>query len=166
MTFTAIPNGATLFIDANPFVYHFAPDPKYAAACQDLLERVARQEVAAFTSTHVLSDVAHRLMTVEAMQRFGWPPTGIANRLRRHPAEVQTLTAFRQAIADIPGFGVQVLTASPSLIFAATAHCQQYGFLMGDALILSIMEAHGLTLLASEDTDFDRVPGLTRYAPL
>jgi hypothetical protein len=29
--------------------------------------------------------------------RFGWPYTGIANRLRRHPAEVQQLTRFRTA---------------------------------------------------------------------
>jgi predicted nucleic acid-binding protein len=165
MTFTAIPNGASLFIDANPFVYHFPPDPTYAAACQQLLERVARQEVIAFTSTHVLSDVAHRLMTLEAMRRFGWPPTGIANRLRRHPAEVQTLTAYRQALADIPNFGVGVLTAPPPLILAATAHCRNHGLLMGDALVVALMQSHGLTHLASVDADFDRVSGLTRYAP-
>jgi len=165
MTFTAIPNGAALFIDANPFVYHFAPDPRYAAACQQLLERVARQEVTAFTSTHVLSDVAHRLMTVEAMRRFGWPPAGIANRLRRHPAEVQTLAAFCQAVADVFTFGVHVLTVPPPLIVAATAHCQQYGLLMGDALVVAVMQANGLTNLASAADDFDRVPGLTRCGP-
>jgi predicted nucleic acid-binding protein len=37
--------------------------------------------------------------------------------------------------------------------------------LTGDALIVAVMQAHGLSHLASNDTDFDRVPGLTRYAP-
>jgi hypothetical protein len=37
VTFAAIPNGTALFIGANPFVYHFAPDPRYVAACQQLL---------------------------------------------------------------------------------------------------------------------------------
>lgn len=38
-------------------------------------------------------------------------------------------------------------------------------FLDANALIVSMMEAHRLTQLASHDTDFDRVPGVTRYAP-
>ncbi|MGH7170092.1 MAG: PIN domain-containing protein [Gemmataceae bacterium] len=37
--------------------------------------------------------------------------------------------------------------------------------LHNDALIVAVMQANGLTNLASEDDDFDRVPGLTRYAP-
>jgi hypothetical protein len=28
-----------------------------------------------------------------------------------------------------------------------------------------MMQAHGLTLLAGTDADFDRVPGITRYRP-
>jgi predicted nucleic acid-binding protein len=32
-------------------------------------------------------------------------------------------------------------------------------------LIVAVMQAHGLTKIASNDTDFDRVPGLMRYAP-
>jgi len=37
--------------------------------------------------------------------------------------------------------------------------------LVGDALIVAVMQAKGLTLIASNDADFDRVPGLTRYTP-
>jgi predicted nucleic acid-binding protein len=52
------------------------------------------------------------------------------------------------------------------LVEAATLLSQQYELLTGDALIVAIMQAHGLTNLASSDADFDRVPGLTRYAPI
>jgi predicted nucleic acid-binding protein len=38
--------------------------------------------------------------------------------------------------------------------------------LTNDALIVVLMQDHGLTALASLDADFDRVPGLTRYAPV
>ena len=38
--------------------------------------------------------------------------------------------------------------------------------LTGDALVVAVMQAHGVTLLTSNDADFDRVPGLTRYAPI
>jgi predicted nucleic acid-binding protein len=38
--------------------------------------------------------------------------------------------------------------------------------LTDDALMVAVMQANGLTSLASLDTDFNRVPGLTRYAPM
>lgn len=34
-----------------------------------------------------------------------------------------------------------------------------------DAKIVAVMQHHGLTDLASNDADFDRVPWITRYAP-
>ncbi|HEX5445241.1 MAG TPA: PIN domain-containing protein [Pirellulales bacterium] len=43
---------------------------------------------------------------------------------------------------------------------------QQHGLLSGDALIVATMRHFGLALLASHDADFDRVPGLTRYASI
>jgi predicted nucleic acid-binding protein len=152
-------------VDADSLVYHITLHPQFGPACTQLLERVARQEVLAFTSTHVLGDVAHRVMTLEAITQFGWPAAGIARRLRQHPAEVQQLTRFRQAIEEVPQFGVQVLTVAPFLIATAASLSQQWGLLTGDALIVAIMQHHGLTNLASNDADFDRVPGLTRYAP-
>ena len=43
---------------------------------------------------------------------------------------------------------------------------RQFGLLTNDALVVSVMRHHGLALLASHDADLDRVPGLTRYAPV
>ena len=57
------------------------------------------------------------------------------------------------------------MTVSPTLLATAAALCQQLGLLTNDALVVAVMQAHGLTKLASLDADFDRVPGLTRYAP-
>jgi predicted nucleic acid-binding protein len=165
MTFADLPAGATVFVDANTLVYHFQPHPLLGAACTDLMERIERQELAGFTSTHVLSEVAHRLMTLEACSLFGWPFAGIAQRLRHHAAQVRTLTRFRQAIQEVPRLGIQVLTVLPSLIDAAAAISQQTGLLSNDALIVAVMQANGLANIASNDADFDRVPGQTRYAP-
>lgn len=165
MIFASLPRGASVFVDANTFICHFGPDPALQASCQQLLERVARQELAGFTSTHVLSDVAHRLMTLEAITQFGWSAAGIGRQLRRHPAEIQKLTHFQQAVQEIPRFGVQVISVTYALVEAATAISQQHGLLSGDALIVALMRQHGITDLASEDPDFDRVPSLTRYTP-
>ncbi len=42
---------------------------------------------------------------------------------------------------------------------------EQHALLSGDALVVAVMHERGFTHLASHDADFDRVPGLTRYAP-
>jgi len=52
------------------------------------------------------------------------------------------------------------------MTFADPASSQQTGLLINDALIVPVMRAHRLSKLVSHDADFDRVPGLTRYAPV
>ena len=165
MTFADLAAAVAVFLDANTIVYHFSRHSRYGTACTGLLERIARKELVGSTSSHVLSEVAHRLMTLEATDRYGWPYAGIAQRLRRHPAEVQALTRFRQAVDEVPRYGIQVLAVPPPLIHAATERSQRYGLLHNDALIVAVMQANGLNNLASQDADFDRVPGLVRYAP-
>jgi predicted nucleic acid-binding protein len=86
--------------------------------------------------------------------------------LAPNPADVQKLTAFRQAIDRILHSSLQVLTIPSAMLGTAAALSQQIGLLTNDALIVAVMQAHGLSNLASNDTDFDRVPGITRYAPL
>jgi len=166
VTFASIPAGASIFVDANSLLYHFAKDPKYGAACTQLVKRVELHQVQGFASTHVRADVAHRLMTLEAISLKGWPPGGIAARLRKHHVEIPGLSVYRQAIARIPLLGVQVLAITFPMIEAATLLSHQHELLTGDALVVAAMRAQGLNNLASNDGDFDRVPGLTRYAPV
>jgi predicted nucleic acid-binding protein len=59
-----------------------------------------------------------------------------------------------------------VLIITPDLLDAAAAISQASGLLTNDALIVATMQANGLNKLASNDGDFDRIPGLMRYAPL
>ena len=166
MIFEDLVAGVSVFLDANTFVYHFQPHLAFGPACTALLKRIENRELSGFTSTHVLSEVVHRLMTFEACARFSWSMAKIARRLKQHPAELQALTDYRQALATIHQIGVQVLSVPPPLIDAAASLSQQFGLLANDALIVSVMQHYGLTAIASVDTDFDRVPGLTRYVPI
>jgi predicted nucleic acid-binding protein len=166
MTFAHIPPGVGVFFDANTLVYHFTNEPKFGAASTELIKRVEQGELQGFTSTHVLADVAHRLMTLEAINALGWAPTRVAAQLRRHHQEIPKLKVYLQAVARVPLLGIQVLPVSRPLVEAATVLSQQHELLTGDALVVSAMRHHGLANLASGDADFDRVPGLTRYAPV
>ena len=83
MTIADLPDGEAVFVDAHTLIDHFAADSQYGAAWTDLVKRIERQELSGFSS-HIVSEVAHRLMTIEAILLFAWPVAGIAQRLRRH----------------------------------------------------------------------------------
>ena len=164
MTFDDIPAGTAVFLDANILIYHFTNHPTCGAACTRLVKRIEQKELQGFVSSHILADVAHRLMTIEAMNRLGWPAAGLAARLRKHRAEIPNLTIYQNAVAKVPQMGIQTLPVMESLVLDATTLSHKHQLLTGDALIVAVMQQHGLTNLASTDADFDHVAGLTRYA--
>lgn len=165
MTFDELPSGASVFLDANIMVYHYTAHPLWGSPCQQLMERIGGRDIFGWSSTHALADVAHRVMTVEAMTEFGWAVAGMVRRLRDHPGEARKLRSARRVVQDVSRSAIHVVAVTPDLVVEATGISQETGLLTGDALIVAIMRDHGLTHLASHDADFDRVADLTRYAP-
>ncbi len=64
MTFANIPSGTRVFLDANTLIYAILAHPTYGAACKILLDRVEHQDLQGFTSPHILSEMAHRVMVM------------------------------------------------------------------------------------------------------
>ena len=165
MTFADLAANDHIFLDANTLVYHFASHQVLGPAANQLMTRIENQQLGGYTSTHVLSEAAHRLMMIEAATLPGWKQTKVKLRLLQQPSALQNLTLFRSAVETVLQSRIQTLAIAPSLIVSAAVISQQVGLLGNDALIVAVMQANGLTKLASHDADFDRVPGLTRYAP-
>jgi predicted nucleic acid-binding protein len=164
MTFDDIPAGAAVFLDANVLIYHFTNHPQYGGACTRLVERIEQKDLQGYVTSHGLADVAHRLMTIEAMNRLSWPIAGLAARLRKHRTEIAKLVLYQKAIAKVPQLGIQTLPVTESLVLKAAILSQKHELLTGDALVVAIMQQYALTNLAGWDSDFDCVPGLTRYS--
>lgn len=165
MTFADLAANDPIFLDANTLVYHFASHQVFGPAANQLITRIENQMLQGYTSTHVLTEAAHRLMMIEAATLPGWKQTKVKLRLLQQPSALQNLTQFRSAVETILQSRIQTLTIVPSQIVSAAILSQQTGLLSNDALIVAVMQANGLTNLASHDADFDRVPGITRYAP-
>ena len=75
MTFGDALAGQRIFVDAKMFIYALAPEPTLGPPCYQFIERIRRKEIEGVTSAHVFSDVAHRLMSLEACATFA----GISN---------------------------------------------------------------------------------------
>ena len=82
------------------------------------------------------------------------------------PSASAALNAFSVALGQICQSRMQVLDVPLATLQSGAAICRQTGLLINDALIVALMQQHGLTRLASHDADFDRVPGLMRFAPV
>jgi predicted nucleic acid-binding protein len=72
----------------------------------------------------------------------------------------------RQALDEIMRIGIHVLPVNAQQMLLAGDLSRRHGLLSGDALIIAMMQSAGLTKLASNDAEFDRVPGITRFGPL
>jgi predicted nucleic acid-binding protein len=158
-------NGDSVFLDANTLIYHFGPHPQFGPACNELVRRIENQSLLGFVSTHILTEVAHRLMIFEAATLAGWSASQVTRRLRQQPATIQNLSRFRVAIESIFSSRIQILSIPAALTVSAVALSQQIGLLSNDALIVAVMQANGLSKLASNDADLDRVAGFIRYTP-
>jgi predicted nucleic acid-binding protein len=165
MTLDQVPAGVPVFVDSNILVYHFEPHPTFGPACHRLLERIERQDIQGFTSTNLLGELAHRLMVIEAGALPGWVGGKVLNRLKQQPGVVKQLTLFQVAVESVLQSRIQVLTVPAALMSTAATISRQHGLLTTDAIILALLQAHGLTHIASHDGHFDGLPGLTRYGP-
>jgi predicted nucleic acid-binding protein len=165
MSLDSVPAGVQVLVDSNILVYHFQPHPSFGPMCHRLLERIERQDIDGCTTTNLLGELAHRLMVIEANALPGWGGGKVLNRLKQQPDVVKQLSLFQTAVEAVLQSKIQVLTVAAGLVSTAAKISRQHGLLTTDAMILAVMQAHRLTHLASHDTHFDGLSGLTRYAP-
>ena len=91
MTLADVPAGTTVFVDANILVFALSNHPVHGLACDEFLDRVENQEIVAVTSTHVLGDVVHRMMTIEASDRFeAWADRIANNRMHAETGQAKS----------------------------------------------------------------------------
>ena len=61
-----LPEGARVLVDANILIYHFSG---VSLECRAFLQRCESRQVEALTGVHILLEVTHRLMVLEALQK-------------------------------------------------------------------------------------------------
>jgi predicted nucleic acid-binding protein len=165
-TLSQIPSGSKVFVDANIFVYHFGSDGDISDACTEFLLRVEEREVEASTSTIILSEVLHRLMIVEAVEKYRLPLRGIVRYLKEHPDVVMTLEKYSVAPEKIRQMSVAISAIMIQDLLDSKGVRDSYGLLTNDSTSVSIMKRFGIADIATNDSDFERVNGLRVWKPL
>jgi len=162
MALSEIAVGSSVFVDANIFIYHFAGKSE---DCSTFLERIERGELQGYTGPISILETAHRLMMLEAIEQGASLKPNPAARLARQPQLVRRLSKYYFALQRIPRFRIEILPLPEDFIAASQEFRQSYGLLVNDSLIPMHMREVGLSVLASADAAFDKIPGFQCFHP-
>jgi predicted nucleic acid-binding protein len=157
-------DGVIVFLDANILAYAVVEEKDFTAPCQDLLRRVETGRISAWSASFAVADALHKVMLAEARLRLP-DEVNVGRYLQRHPETVRSLVFARAAAAQFAQLPLQLLPLGAHSLVDAMDVSRQHGLLTNDALIVALMERHGLVHLATNDDDFDRVPGITVWKP-
>ena len=158
-----LPAGQTVFIDANIFIYHFTG---LSQECSSFLERCERGELWGITAVHILLEVLHRLMMIEAVTKKLVTSGSVARKLREKPHVVKQLADYQAQTEAILEMGIEVVGLTSDFLKISHPYRCRNGLLVNDSLTAAVMEAEGILYLATADHDFTRVEGLRVYSPL
>jgi len=162
MKLEEVPNGGQIFVDANIFIYHFS---RLSAECRSFLARCESRQIEAFTGVHVVLDVAHRLMMLEALHKGLITGSQPARKLKERPEIVKSLSEYNRSVQQIPRMGVRVRSLTLPMIGESEAVRTQHGLLTNDSVSVAVIRKLRLTHIATHDSDLLNIPGLTAYQP-
>ena len=167
MYLSDLKNGSVIIVDSNIFVYHFSSRSKYNSACTDFLERVEEGDIVGITSTSIVMETTHRMMSLEAAILLPEVKTrDLIKYLKEHPDVVKKLINHQNIPHKIGLFNIEVIAPDFGTVKRSQQMKTRFGFLSNDALTLQIMEDHKVSHLASNDSDFEELTSLPFTNPL
>lgn len=162
MTLEDVPSGARVFIDSTIFIYHAtAVSPQ----CRGLLERCENGDVAGVSSVLVLAEVAHRLMTIEAVGSGAIAGKDVVKKLRARPDVVRRLHVYQEQVDRIPLMGIEILPLESGALLRSADVRRDSGLLVNDSLVVVAARDAGIAHIASADPDFGRIGDVMLYRP-
>jgi predicted nucleic acid-binding protein len=162
MKLSDILNGASVFIDANIFIYAVE---QRSPQCRHLLHRCDTEAVHAVASTIVLAEICHRRMINEARAAgliFGPNP---ARALAEKRGAVQQLSIYAGNIRDLLDSSIRFEAVLPQDFSVALELQKQHALLTNDSLNLAVAKRLGIQEIATADPAFENVQGVIVYKP-
>jgi len=158
---SSLPSRNFIFIDANIFVYGLSAQ---SGQCRQFLERCLREEVTGFALFETVNELTHRLMIAEAFSKRLVTRSN-AKRLRENHPLIPRLTDYWKNIERVLALNLLFLPVNEAILRAAHVERQAAGLLTNDSMIVAAMREYGISFLATNDTDFERVAGITVFKP-
>lgn len=157
-----LPSGRRVFVDSNIFIYHFLD---ISDRCTAFLERIDYHEICGFTSTIVMAEVLHKLMIAEIAENYKMNRREVNQFIKRCPSVISELERCETAIRQISEFDIEILPIMSGVVLESRNLRYEHKLMTNDSINLFLMKLTGLEDIASNDSDFDRVPWIKVWKP-
>jgi predicted nucleic acid-binding protein len=156
-----VPGGSNLLIDANIFVYGLTAK---SSQCKTFLERCSSEELSGIALFESVCNATHQFMKAEAIQK-GYCYGQALKFLAQHPEVLRRLSDYWINTQRLLALNLLFIPLDGGMVTEAQVERKAAGLLTNDSLIVAAMREYGIAHLASNDRTFDRVAGITVYAP-
>ena len=155
-------DGSNVLVDANVFINALnGTSPQ----CIRLLDRCVREKVSGLTTIETVNEACHRLMLLEAVG------TGVISRhsaslLKRKPEAVKKLRRYWELTRTIfDDLNLAIIPLDEPRVRRADEIRTRYGLLTNDSMLIAAAREYEIDCIASHDSDFDDIDGITVYKP-
>ena len=122
--------------------------------------------IRAVTSIFVCNEVFHRVMIAELFKKRNIDAMNAIKYLKNNPEVIKELSAARDAIENIAQIeNLTIVGVERDALDLALEFSGKYGLLSTDAIHAATMKMEGLSILATNDRDFERVDWLELWRP-
>ncbi len=157
-----IPTGKRVFIDANIFLYEVFDHPKFGESAYRILKDVENGAIEGVTSTLVLDEVLHKMILIEASDKFQISIKETVSFLKKNHKEIPLLEASWKDIDRIQEIeNLTVRGISPDVFKSSINVAKANMLLTHDALHIAVMKYESISDIATNDSDFERIEGIT-----
>jgi predicted nucleic acid-binding protein len=165
-SFSRIPANVSVMLDANIVIYALFPQIRQHESCRALLERGARDDIQLHLATHAAADVVHRAMVLELLAQGEFQKSAAAvAHLKKNPQAVQALTRYKTILPDLKQARINILPLTYRDLHNSRQYRDDYGLMVNDSIIVAVMKREKIQHLATNDADFERVPGIAVRNP-
>lgn len=145
-----------MFIDANIFQV-ILKNPKYCDRCKKLLDSIRMEEIKAYTSVNVAEEVVYKIMMFEFRE--------IKSFLKNKPEVIRELEKPWKVLNDIKN-SVEILDVKSDDPIESGKLSKRYSLLPSDSLSVAVMKRNDIEVIATNDTDFEKIDGIKIWAPV
>lgn len=157
-----VPSGSKIFVDTNILTYHLLKDPIYGAICKQFIERVENGDIAGFVSPVVISETTYNFIKAYIVRKYGVKPGDVVSVLKAKPEIIREVDTDK--ISEL--FEIFTMLSISDLEVAETYRAiKNYNLLPNDAFHVAVMKKHGISNIATNDRDFERIDWIEVWKP-
>ena len=168
-----VPDGSRIFVDTNIFFYYFRGD---SPDCSRFIGRIINREIIGYVNTEVFSDLLHKLMLLEAVNKNiirSMKAIELKECFSKNRKAAEKLIIYQQQFEDVTKMGLIILPINKRLLVSTKYERKEYALLTTDSLHLGTMNrcrANGQKMpvadIATYDGDFAHISGVTVWKPI